>query len=99
MYMHTDVHTYTHECTAVASYYGTLPDTCLPVQTLERAPAAPPGGSHVLFEQFWLEKGPIALPDQPSADGKLPFIRTVASGGQCQRFLRCQAVLPCLRNV
>lgn len=73
MFMHTDVNTYTHECTAVASHHGTLPDACLPVQTLERAPVAPSGDSHVLFEQFWLEKGPIALPDQPSADGKLPM--------------------------
>lgn len=78
MHTHTGIHTYTHERTAVASCHGTLPDACLPVQTLERAPVAPPGGSHVLFEQFWLEKGLIALPDQPSADGELPFIETAA---------------------
>lgn len=27
----------------------------------------------MLFEQFWLEKGPTPLPDLPSADGKLSF--------------------------
>ncbi|KAL3144109.1 hypothetical protein ABBQ32_003899 [Trebouxia sp. C0010 RCD-2024] len=42
----------------------------LPMQTLERAPVAPSGGNHVLFEQFWLEKGPTPLPDLPSADGQ-----------------------------
>ena len=40
------------------------------VQVLERAPAMPPGGAHVLFEQFWLEKGPTPLPEMPSADGE-----------------------------
>ena len=39
------------------------------VQTLERAPAAPVGGKHVLFEQFWLEKGPAPVPEDASADG------------------------------
>ena len=45
------------------------------LQTLERAPVAPMGGNHVLFEQFWLEKGPTPIPDQPSADGNLPSAR------------------------
>ena len=38
---------------------------------LERAPVAPAGQQHVLFEQFWLEKGPFDLPEQ-GTDGKLP---------------------------
>jgi len=39
------------------------------VQTLERAPAAPSGSSHVLFEQFWLEKGPGPAPEAATTDG------------------------------
>jgi midasin len=31
------------------------------LQGLMRAPASP-GASHVLFEQFWLERGPLPLP-------------------------------------
>ena len=40
------------------------------LQVLERAPVAPAGQQHVLFEQFWLEKGPFGLPEQ-GTDGKL----------------------------
>ena len=39
------------------------------VQTLERAPAAPAGGKHVVFEQFLQEKGPAPVPEDASADG------------------------------
>lgn len=31
-------------------------------KALSRAPAAPPGGGHVLFESFWLERGPLPPP-------------------------------------
>ena len=40
------------------------------LQVLERAPVAPAGQQHVLFEQFWLERGPFALPEH-GTDGKL----------------------------
>lgn len=28
-----------------------------------RTPPAPPGETHVLFEHFWLERGPLPLPE------------------------------------
>ena len=65
------------QLTVVVCQYLCLMRACC-LQTLERAPVAPLGGSHVLFEQFWLEKGPTPIPDQPSADGKLPVARSVA---------------------
>lgn len=43
------------------------------LQILERAPAAPSGSGHVLFEQFWLERGPAAPPEAPTADGNTPL--------------------------
>lgn len=36
------------------------------VQGLLRAPAAPAGNRHVLFEQFWLECGPLPVPEAGS---------------------------------
>ena len=39
------------------------------LQVLERAPAAPSGSNHVLFEQFWLEKGPGPAPEAATTDG------------------------------
>lgn len=66
--VYTLLYTHTaHACCLVLS----CAQAHLPMQTLERAPVAPSGGNHVLFEQFWLEKGPTPLPDLPSADGKL----------------------------
>ncbi|KAL0049173.1 hypothetical protein WJX82_008148 [Trebouxia sp. C0006] len=41
-----------------------------PLKTLERAPAAPSGSGHVLFEQFWLEKGPGPAPEAATTDGQ-----------------------------
>ncbi|KAL0028971.1 hypothetical protein WJX77_009058 [Trebouxia sp. C0004] len=41
-----------------------------PVKMLERAPAAPSGSSYVLFEQFWLEKGPGPAPEAATTDGQ-----------------------------
>ena len=35
-----------------------------------RAPPAPPGPSHVLFDHFWVETGPAPLPDNKESDGK-----------------------------
>jgi midasin len=37
---------------------------------LSRAPPEPPGapGSHVLFEQYWVEAGPAPLPDADAPD-------------------------------
>jgi midasin (ATPase involved in ribosome maturation) len=37
---------------------------------LSRAPPEPPGtpGTHVLFEQYWLEAGPNPLPDESAPD-------------------------------
>ena len=52
------------------------------MQVLERAPATPPGGAHVLFEQFWLEKGPMSLPELPSADGEFVSLAYVLCGWQ-----------------
>jgi midasin len=39
---------------------GTKPSAAAKV--LARAPPAPAGDTHVLFESFWLERGPLALP-------------------------------------
>ncbi len=41
---------------------------CLHSQSIFRTPPAPPGGSHVLFEQFWLERGPLPLPELGTED-------------------------------
>jgi midasin (ATPase involved in ribosome maturation) len=37
-----------------------------------RAPPAP-SGSHVLFEQYWVESGPLPLPEEDAVD---PFVLT-----------------------
>lgn len=68
---------YTQTDAALECQYLCLMLACQ-LQTLERAPVAPTGGSHVLFEQFWLEKGPTPIPDHPSADGKPLFARSAA---------------------
>ena len=34
---------------------------------LHRAPSKP-GGQHILFEQYWVEAGPAALPDEDTPD-------------------------------
>lgn len=43
------------------------------MQVLERAPVAPAGQQHVLFEQFWLERGPVALPEHGTDGEQLQF--------------------------
>ena len=41
------------------------------LQGLLRTPAEPPGGQHVLFEQFWIERGDQPLPENGAeADGE-----------------------------
>ncbi|GAB4814206.1 hypothetical protein N2152v2_001252 [Parachlorella kessleri] len=40
------------------------------LKALMRAPPAPPGPSHVLFDHFWVETGPAPLPDSKESDGK-----------------------------
>lgn len=47
--------------------------------SLRRAPPPPPGGGHVLFEHFWLERGPLALPGEP---GGPPAEGEGAGGGR-----------------
>ena len=43
----------------------------LRLQGLLRTPAEPPGGQHVLFEQFWIERGDQPLPEAGAeADGE-----------------------------
>jgi len=34
---------------------------------LHRAPSKP-AGEHILFEQYWVEAGPVALPDEDTPD-------------------------------
>ena len=55
---------------------------------LERAPVEPAGQQHVLFEQFWLQKGPVALPEQ-GTDGEL----TLVTVNKQQAMLSCAAEL------
>jgi len=47
-------------------------------KTLARAPPAPAGETHVLFESFWLERGPLALPAGGKEDdgGSRRFVLT-----------------------
>lgn len=55
-----------------------LPFLPPPVQSLLRTPPAPPGDTHVLFEHFWLEHGPLPPADDTTetADGRRHFVAT-----------------------
>ena len=50
------------------------------VQALLHTPPEPAGGNHVLFEHFWLERGPVPLPEagQDLDAGKRPFVQTAS---------------------
>lgn len=54
---------------------------------LSRAPPEPPGaaGSHVLFEQYWVEAGPLPLPD---ADVPDEFVLTPSVRGHLATLAR-----------
>lgn len=55
-----------------------------------RAPPCP-GDTHVLFEQFWLERGPLPLPalgrDDDGASRR--FVLTASVKGQLANLARC----------
>lgn len=38
----------------------------------------PAGGPFVLFDCFWVEKGPLAVPEEGAADGKRRFVQTAS---------------------
>lgn len=60
------------------------------MQGLMRAPASP-GDSHVLFEQFWLERGPLPLPALGSDDdgSARRFVLTPSVRQQLCNLARC----------
>jgi midasin len=67
-----------------------LPAPPPPPQALCRAPPAPPGGTHVLFESFWLEVGPLPLPPGLDDDGSVGgrFIITPSVARQLSQLAR-----------
>lgn len=66
-----------------------LSAACVP-QSLMRPPACP-GDSFVLFEQFWLERGPLPLPALGRADdgASRRFVLTPSVRGQLHNLARC----------
>lgn len=60
------------------------------LQTLMRAPPCP-GDSHVLFEQFWLERGPLPLPALGAEDdgSARRFVLTPSVKQQLCNLARC----------
>lgn len=56
-----------------------------------RPPPCPGSDSHVLFEQFWLERGPLPLPAGGSADdgGSRRFVLTPSVRQQLHNLARC----------
>lgn len=67
-----------------------LSATCVLRQSLMRPPACP-GDSFVLFEQFWLERGPLPLPALGRADdgASRRFVLTPSVRGQLHNLARC----------
>ena len=43
---------------------------------MQRVPAQPPGGQHVLFEHFWVGVGPLPLPDPDAPPPEGRFVMT-----------------------
>lgn len=69
----------------------------LRLQGLLRTPAEPPGGRHVLFEQFWIERGDQPLPETGAeADGEqdvqYPAVTCAASQAADVHLLACRPV-------
>lgn len=60
------------------------------LQSLMRAPPCP-GERFVLFEQFWLERGPLALPELGTDDDGAArrFVQTPSVRGQLANLARC----------
>ena len=50
----------------ICSHARSAPMSFNVLQAFLRAPAAPSGPPHLLFEHFWVEAGPNAVPEGPS---------------------------------
>lgn len=77
------------EVTLLATSYTPL---CCPLlQSLMRAPPCPGEQTHVLFEQFWLERGPLPLPELGRDDdgSARRFVLTPSVRQQLCNLARC----------
>ncbi|GFH15700.1 uncharacterized protein HaLaN_11977, partial [Haematococcus lacustris] len=63
-------------------------------KALMRTPAEPPGGQHVLFEHYWLERGPRPLPSAGREDdgAKRKFVLTPSVSRQLLNLARAVLV-------
>jgi midasin len=58
---------------------------------MQRAPTRPPGGAHVLFEHFWVEAGPLPVPD--GAEGGRPgFVLTPSVAAHLRNLARAALI-------
>jgi len=60
-------------------------------QAMQRVPTRPPGGAHVLFEHFWVEAGPLPVPD--GAEGGPPgFVITPSVAAHLRNLARAALI-------
>jgi len=58
---------------------------------MQRVPTRPPGGAHVLFEHFWVEAGPLPVPD--GAEGGPPgFVITPSVAAHLRNLARAALI-------
>ena len=61
-------------------------------QAMMRTPTRPAAGSHVLFEHFWVEAGPLPVPEEDGEGSERGFIMTPSVAAHLRNLARAALI-------
>ena len=61
-------------------------------QAMLRTPARPAAGSHVLFEHFWVEAGPLPVLEEDGEGSRRGFVMTPSVGAHLRNLARAALI-------